>query len=243
MENNTNLDNLLSSSQSVPGFSAQKLMAGVFSWMFLALCISAVFAYIFGHYPPFQDLISNPVTGGRTLLGWIIALSPFGFILLLSAGYENFSLGLNAFIFIAFSALMGISLSSVFVFFDPNSLAMTFGITAVTFGVMAITGYTTKTDLTKFGNILIMALVGVIIASLINFFLHSSALDLIMSLAGVVIFTGLTAYDVQKIKNMSLVAEQEGMDMRKLSIMAALTLYLDFVNLFLFLLRFFGRRR
>lgn len=242
MEKNTNLDNLLSSSKVERGTTTQNLVSGVFSWMFFALCISAVFAYGIGH-SSFINLILDPETGARTILGWIVALSPIGFVLLLSAGYDKFSFGILALIFSLFSALMGISLSTIFIFFDPGSLALTFGITAVTFGLMAITGYTTKTDLTKFGNILMMALVGIIIAFVINFLLKSSALYFIISIAGVAIFTGLTAYDVQKIKDLSLVAEQEGMDIRKASILGALTLYLDFVNLFLFLLRLFGRRR
>jgi FtsH-binding integral membrane protein len=243
MENNTNLDKLLSSNSIEQRTSTQNLLSGVFSWMFFALCISAIFAYIVGSNSGYHALISNPETGAMTGLGWIITFSPLALVLLMSFGYQKLSFGPLALIFVVFSVLMGLGLSTIFIAYTSGSLALTFGISAVTFGVMAITGYTTKTDLSKFGNILIMALIGIIIASLINFFLHSSGLEYIISLAGVAIFTGLTAYDVQKIKNMGIAAEESGIDMRKMTIMGALTLYLDFVNLFLFLLRFFGRRR
>ncbi len=243
MDNKTNLDNLLSSSPVLPRSGTQNLITGVFSWMFLALCISAIISYVVSSNPMFSSLISDSLTGRMTSAGMVISLLPFGLVLLMSFGYQKLSFPLLALVFIIYATLMGISLSTIFLVYTATSLASTFAITAVTFGVMAVTGYTTKTDLTKFGGILIMALIGIIVASIVNFFLHSDGLYYLISFAGVAIFTGLTAYDVQKIKNLSLEAETNGWDTQKLTIMGALTLYLDFVNLFLFLLRLFGGRR
>jgi len=139
---------------------------------------------------------------------------------------------------------MGMSLSFIFLMYELGSIASTFAIAAGMFGVMALLGYTTKTDLTKFGSILIMALVGIIIASVVNLLIfRSNMMDYVISLLGVLIFTGLTAYDVQKLKRIGGTIDQSGESMRKLTIMGALTLYLDFINLFLFLLRFLGNRR
>ena len=243
MPNNTNLDNLLSSNSTVDRSSTQNLIAGVFSWMFFALCISAIFAYGVANTPSLLAYIIDPLTFRMTCLGYLIVFLPLGLVLLISFGLQKLSYPVLASVFVLYSILMGISLSTIFLVYTSTSLASTFAISAVTFGVMAVTGYTTKTDLTKFGGILIMALIGIIIASIVNFFLHSAGLYYIISFAGVAIFTGLTAYDVQKIKNLSLDAEQNGWDIKKLTIMGALTLYLDFVNLFLFLLRLLGRRR
>ncbi len=243
MENKTNLDTLLSSSPTIQKTSSQSLIANVFAWMFLALSLSAIFAFVVASNPDYLALIRNPITGGITGLGLFITFSPLGLVLLLSFGYQKLSFAPLALIFIIFSILMGIGLSTLFMAYTSGSLALTFGISAITFGVMAITGYTTKTDLTKFGGIMIMALIGILIASLVNFFLHSEGLYYLISFAGVAIFTGLTAYDVQKIKNLGIDAELNGWDTKKLYIMGALTLYLDFVNLFLFLLRLFGRRK
>jgi len=141
-----------------------------------------------------------------------------------------------------YSLLTGMSLSFIFIVYDIGSIISTFFITALTFGVMAVAGYTTKTDLTKMGSFLYMALIGIIIASVINWFMGSSQLDYIICIAGVLIFTGLTAYDVQKIKNIGSQIENGTETYKKLIIMGALTLYLDFINLFLMLLRLLGNR-
>jgi hypothetical protein len=147
-------------------------------------------------------------------------------------------------LFVVYAILMGMSLSFIFLIYELGSIASTFLITAGMFGAMALLGYTTKTDLTKFGSILIMGLVGIIIASIVNLLIfQSSMMDYVISLLGVLIFTGLTAYDVQKLKRMGSTIDQSSELSRKLTIMGALTLYLDFINLFLFLLRFLGNRR
>ncbi len=138
---------------------------------------------------------------------------------------------------------MGASLSFVFLAYTGASIAKTFVITSAMFGFMALLGYTTKTDLTKFGSIMIMGLVGIIIASVVNMFMQSPMMDYIISFIGVLVFTGLTAYDVQKLKRIGAGVDTESESARKLTIYGALTLYLDFINLFLFLLRFFGNRK
>jgi len=179
---------------------------------------------------------------GLSLFGWIVMLAPLGFVLLMSFRFQKLSAFSLTMLFIAYSVLVGLSLSFIFLIYTASSIATTFGVTALTFGVMAVAGFTTKTDLTKFGSILIMALVGIIIASLVNYFLKSSSMEYFISFIGVLIFSGLTAYDVQKLKNISsgMIAGEEST--RKYAIMGALSLYLDFINLFLFLLRFMGRR-
>ena len=146
-------------------------------------------------------------------------------------------------LFVLYSAINGVMLSSIFLIYTTSSIASVFFITAGTFAVMAFIGYTTKTDLTSMGKILLMALIGLIIASLVNvFFVKSTGFDLILSYAGVLIFVGLTAYDSQKIKQMLLMAPDAGEGAQKLALLGALSLYLDFINLFIYLLRIFGRR-
>ena len=160
----------------------------------------------------------------------------------MSFGFNKLSITSLMVVFIIYSLLTGMSLSFIFLAYSSSSIAMTFFITAGTFGTMALLGYTTSTDLTKFGSILYMALIGIIIASIINWFMNSTGLDYIISIFGVLIFTGLTAYDVQKLKRIGAGVEYDGETKQKLIIMGALTLYLDFINLFLFMLRLFGGR-
>jgi FtsH-binding integral membrane protein len=185
----------------------------------------------------------NPETGGMSITGWIIMLAPLGLVLLMSAGFRRLSASAMVLVFVLYSVLMGASLSFVFLAFTGASIAKTFVITSAMFGFMAVIGYTTKTDLTKFGSLMMMGLVGLIIASVVNMFMQSPAMDYIISFIGVLVFTGLTAYDVQKLKRIGAGMTGENETTRKLTIMGALTLYLDFINLFLFLLRFFGDRR
>jgi FtsH-binding integral membrane protein len=160
----------------------------------------------------------------------------------MSFGFNKLSYPALIGVFLAYAAVNGISLSFIFLIYNLGSIFNVFLSSVALFAVMAIAGYTTKTDLTKLGSILMIGLVGIIIASLINFFTKSDTMSYICSILGVVIFTGLTAYDVQKIKNLSNEDDGSG-GFRKLSIMGALTLYLDFINIFLFLLRLFGGRK
>jgi FtsH-binding integral membrane protein len=225
------------------GIIARTFMSQVFTWMTLAMGITALTAYWFASGELWKTLI-NPETGGMTGLGWIVTLAPIGFVLLMSFGFQRLSALAMTLLFIAFSVLMGMSLSFVLLAYTMASVFKTFLVTAGMFGVMAVTGYTTKTDLTKFGSIMMMGLIGIMLAMLVNFFLHSSTLEYIISILGVLIFTGLTAYDVQKLKRIGTGAGSYGEEnARKMSILGALTLYLDFINLFLFLLRFLGDRK
>jgi uncharacterized protein len=225
------------------GAIARSFMSNVFSWMTLALIISGVFAWYFGNTNNLLGLIFDMQTGKMNPLGYIAIFGPFILVLVMGMRFEKMSYGTMVILFGVFSALMGISLSTIFVVYTMSSIASVFFITAATFGSMAILGYTTKTDLTKFGSILYMALFGVIIASVVNWFLKSPGFDYIISIGGVLIFTGLTAYDVQKIKRIGQGIEYQDATSNKLVIMGALSLYLDFVNLFLFLLRIFGNRK
>ena len=220
---------------------SKTFLSSVFSWMFMGLLATAGMAWIFADNPYLTSLLINET--GMTMLGWIVMLSPIGFVLLMSFGFQKLSSSALMLLFIAYSVIMGMSLSFIFLAYSLGSIATTFVITAGMFGTMALLGFTTKTDLTKFGSIMIMGLVGIIIASVVNMFLQSSMMDYIISFLGVLIFTGLTAYDVQKLKRIGAQVEAGSESSRKLIVMGALTLYLDFINLFLFLLRFLGNRR
>jgi len=227
---------------------ARTFMANVFMWMTVALAVTAVTAYWFASTPGLMGSLMNEVNGhytGLSMLGWIVTLAPLGFVLLMSLGFQKLSPALMTLLFITFSVLMGMSLSFVLLVYTGASVFKTFAVTSAMFGVMAFLGYTTKTDLTKFGSILMMALIGMIIAMVVNMFMHSSMMEYIISVAGVLIFTGLSAYDVQKLKRIGagIGGDTQNADVRKMSIMGALTLYLDFINLFLFLLRFLGDRK
>jgi len=225
------------------GVIARTFMSQVFTWMTLAMIVTAGTAWWFASSDAWKSLI-NAETGSLTGLGWIVTLAPLGFVLLMSFGFQKLSALAMTLLFIAFSVLMGMSLSFILLAYTAASVFKTFIVTAGMFGIMAVAGYTTKTDLTKFGSILMMGLVGIILAMLVNFFLHSSSLEYIISILGVLIFTGLTAYDVQRLKKIGTGAGTYGEEnSKKLSILGALTLYLDFINLFLFLLRFLGNRR
>ena len=223
--------------------STKSFVSNVFSLMFTALIISGLSAIWFST-DGMKEIIMNNHNGvlKLTTIGWIVSLSPLGLVLLMGAGFQKFSFKTLLAIFLLYSTLTGISLSTIFSVYTTSSIASTFFISSLSFGVMALTGYTTKTDLTKMGSFLYMALIGIIIASLINWFMQSEQLDYIISIIGVLVFTGLTAYDVQKIKNIGSQVEQGSKSAQKLMIMGALTLYLDFINLFLMLLRLLGNR-
>jgi hypothetical protein len=178
-----------------------------------------------------------------TLFGYAVMFSPLVMVIIMSSGFRRMSFPLVFAMFFVYSVLMGMSLTSIFLVYTGAALFKTFLITSATFGVMAVAGYTTKTDLTKFGSILMMALIGIIIASVVNMFWYSGTLDIIISIVGVLIFTGLVAYDTQKMKRIAEGTEYGTENSNKLAVFGALSLYLDFVNLFLFLLRFMGNSR
>ena len=175
-------------------------------------------------------------------LMWVIALAPLGIVFYMSFGINKMSAGRAQTVFWIFAALMGASLSSIFLQYTGASISRVFFITAGTFGAMSLYGYTTKRDLTGWGSFLLMGLIGILIASLVNIFLKSPAVYWAVSVLGVLIFVGLTAYDTQKIKNMYFESDSSEISSKK-AVMGALTLYLDFINLFIMLLRLFGQRR
>ena len=175
-------------------------------------------------------------------LKWIVMLAPLGIVFYMSFGINKMSASKAQTVFWVFAALMGLSLSWILLVYTGVSVARVFFITSATFGAMSLYGYTTKRDLTKLGSFLMMGLIGIIIASIVNIFMKSSMMYFVISILGVLIFVGLTAYDTQKIKNMYAVSDS-GELLGKKAVMGALTLYLDFINLFIMLLRLFGQRR
>ncbi len=222
---------------------AKTFLSGVFMWMGLALSITAIVSWLFASNVSLMSMLFNPDTGSMNVMGWIVMLAPLGLVLWMSMGFQKLSASTLVLIFVVYSALMGASLSFIFLIYTLPSIAKTFVITAAMFGFMGVLGYTTKTDLTKFGSIMMMGLVGLIIASVVNMFMHSETMEYVISFIGVLVFTGLTAYDVQKLKRIGGSMEMGTEAARKVAIMGALTLYLDFINLFLFLRRFFGNRK
>ena len=222
---------------------SKTFVASVFSWMSAALVITAVVAYYFSQSIQLLSLLVDLELGKLTVLGYIVMFAPIIFVLAMSIGFNRFSYPVLLFLFLLYAAIMGASLSFIFLAYTSASIAGTFAAAAGMFGLMAVVGYTTKTDLTKFGSIMMMGLVGIIIASLINMFLQNDTMDYIISFIGVLVFTGLTAYDVQKLKNIGSGVQYGLESTSKLVIMGALNLYLDFIKLFLFLLRIFGDRK
>lgn len=229
--------------ESKPLSSSKSFIANVFAWMSLALIISAVISYAFGNNMELMQYLRNTETFKPTMLGYIVMFAPLILVMTMSFAFNRLSFILLAALFVFYSICTGLSLSFIFIVYTAGSIATTFIGAAAMFGLMAVVGYTTKTDLTSFGKLMMMGLVGIIIASLINMFVGSSSFDYIISTIGVLVFTGLTAYDVQKIKQIGQEAEYKNMPASKLSIIGALNLYLDFINLFLMLLRLFGGRK
>ncbi|MCZ4410236.1 Bax inhibitor-1/YccA family protein [Cryomorphaceae bacterium 1068] len=246
MEENNNMmfgrDGGQHSAQVDSGALAKNFVSNVMTYMTAALAITGVMAYWFGTNEDLMRLLYNAEGTGRSLLGWIAMLGPLGLVLLMGFRFQKMSSTGMLTTMIIFSLLMGISLSSIFAVYSASSITMTFLITSATFGIMAVLGYTTSTDLTKFGSIMMMGLIGIIIAMVVNWFMQSAALDYIISAVGVLIFTGLTAYDMQKLKQIGMQVDSGTDEGNKYALMGALTLYLDFINLFLFLLRFLGNR-
>lgn len=219
-------------------------MLKVYNYMGGGLVITGVLAYLFGTVPALQNLLYVETARGIGMspLGWIVTFAPLALVFFFSFRLSSMSLGAAQATFWAFSALMGMSLSSVFMLYTGVSIARIFFITAATFGAMSLYGYTTKRDLTGFGSFLFMGLIGIVIASIVNIFLASPAIYFAVSVLGVLLFTGLTAYDTQKVKE-SYWAGDDGVMIGKKAIYGALRLYLDFINLFIMLLRLFGSRR
>jgi uncharacterized protein len=224
-----------------PGTAAEidaglrQYMVRVYSYMAAGLAISGLVAYLAATTGFYQQIAGTPLI-------WIVMLAPLGMVLLLGFGINRMSIG-GAFVaFWIFAALLGLSLAGIFLVFTGASIARVFFISAATFAAMSLYGYTTGRDLSRFGAFLFMGLIGIVIAGLVNIFVGSNALQFAISVIGVIVFTGLTAYDTQRIKQVYLASDPAEMTTKK-AILGALTLYLDFINLFVMLLQLTGQRR
>lgn len=232
--------------QAATGFDAglRSYMLRIYNYMASALALTGIVAMLAAGSPAFMQAMYN-VQGnhvGLSGLGWLVMLAPVGLVMWLSFGLQSLSVRATQAIYWAYAVLIGLSLSSIFLAYTGTSIARAFFVTAGTFGAMSLYGYTTKKDLTRMGSFLIMGLFGIIIASIVNVFLHSSGLNFALSIMGVGIFIGLTAYDTQKLRDMYYQMGGGGDMAAKMSIMGALRLYLDFINIFTALLQLTGSR-
>jgi FtsH-binding integral membrane protein len=225
-------------------------MLRVYNYMVGALALTGLVAYGVANTPALLNLMYHQVQSANgsiglapTILGYVVMFAPIGLVLLLSFRIMQMSQAAAQATFWGYAALVGASLASILIVYTGASVAMTFFVTAATFGVMSLWGYTTKRDLTGMGHFLMMGMIGLFIAMIANIFFKSTAINFVVSVLGVVIFTGLTAWDTQKIKNTYYQIGGDTAVAGKAAIMGALSLYLDFLNIFLFLLRFMGNRR
>lgn len=232
------LDRLIREQEGSLSLAFPALMRKVYVWMTLALVLTGITAYGVASSPSLMmTIIQTPA------IMWGLIIAELAIVIAISAAINRLSLTTATLLFVLYSVLNGATLSLIFAVYTMSSIANVFFITAGTFGVMAAYGYFTKRDLSSWGKLLLMALIGLIIATLVNVFLvKSSGFDLILSYVGVLIFVGLTAYDTQKIKQMLAMQTDMGEGAQKVALLGALSLYLDFINLFLYLLRIFGRR-
>ena len=213
------------------------IMSQVYAWMTAGLLVTGAVATYTANSPALLNLIF-----GNPFAIWILFIVEIGMVIGLSAAINRLAPGAATVLFLAYSAVTGLTLSSIFLVYTSASIASTFFITGAMFGVMSLYGYVTQRDLTRLGNLLVMALLGFFIASIVNFFLQSAALYWIVTYAGILIFVGLIASDTQKIKRLSQQSTDDS-SARRIAILGSLMLYLDFINLFLLLLRLFGSRR
>ena len=213
-----------------------QFFAKVFSWMFVALAITGLTAYTVSTNASWMETIYY------TNLKWLVMLAPLGMVFLISGRLDRFNAMTTTILFFVFSVLMGISMTYIFMIYTASSITSTFFICSATFGSMAAIGYFTKRDLTKMGSFLYMALIGLIITSVVNWFIGSSTIYWLSSVFGILIFTGLTIYDTKRLKEMAHLYVNDEEMMQKGAIFGALSLYLNFINLFIYLLRFFGGR-
>ena len=232
------LDRLIREQEGSLSLAFPALMRKVYVWMTLALVLTGITAYGVASSPSLMMTIFQ-----TPAIMWGLIIAELAIVIAISAAINRLSLTTATLLFVLYSVLNGATLSLIFAVYTMSSIANVFFITAGTFGVMAAYGYFTKRDLSSWGKLLLMALIGLIIATLVNVFLvKSSGFDLILCYAGVLIFVGLTAYDTQKIKQMLAMQTDMGEGAQKVALLGALSLYLDFINLFLYLLRIFGRR-
>lgn len=230
------LEKIIRQQEMTNASTLKVLMRKVYLWMTLALMITGITAAGVANSPNILALIYS-----SQVVMWGIIIAEFGLVIYISARLEKLSLSTATTLFALYSILNGVMLSSIFLLYSTAIISKVFFITAGTFGVTALYGYATKKDLSSLGNILFMALIGLVIATVVNVFMKSAMFDLILSYIGVIIFVGLTAWDSQKIKHMMMVQQNADESAQKLALIGALSLYLDFINLFLYLLRIFGR--
>ncbi|MBQ5924140.1 MAG: Bax inhibitor-1/YccA family protein [Alistipes sp.] len=226
------------SHQTAAQATASTLFKSVYMQMAAALSITGLVAYFLSQSVAFWTMLAE-----NSSLIWIIFIAQIGLVIWLSARFTQMSMTTATLLFILYSAMMGVTMSTIFMVYTMSSIAMVFFITAGMFLAMSLIGYFTRMDLTRLGSILFMALIGIVIATVVNIFLGSETLYWIVSYVAVVVFVGLTAYDTQKIKHMLMEYGTPDEMGQKLALFGALTLYLDFINLFLYLLRIFGDRK
>jgi hypothetical protein len=214
----------------------RQYMLQVYNYMASGVALTGIVAYLTAAYEPLRTAIFT------TPLAWVVMLAPLAAVFFLSFKINSIKFSTAQAIFWGYAGLMGLSLASIFLVFTGESIARVFFITAGTFGAMSLYGYTTKRDLSQFGSFLMMGLIGIILASLVNMFLGSTGLQFAISVIGVLVFTGLTAYDTQRIKELYSEIDDSEIFGKK-ALMGALTLYLDFINLFIMLMQILGNRR
>lgn len=227
----------LSAQRTMDRSVAATFMRNVYYWMAGALTITGLTAMLVANNPTWMQIIF-----GNTALIWGLFIGELVLVMILSAAINRMSFSTATILFILYSIINGVTLSSIFVVYTAGSLASTFFITAGMFGALAVYGTVTKKDLSGIGRFMFMTLIGLIIASIVNIFMHSETLYWITTFVGVVVFAGLTAWDAQKIQQLALSVDGESETSQKMALLGSLTLYLDFINLFLYLLRLFGKR-
>ena len=237
-------EDLLDSSKSYSKEITRDFFKQVYMYMFGALAISGIIAYMAGTpefiFSNFVSYDAATNTASPNALFWVVSLAPLGLGLVIQMAYRRLGLGLLMFLFLAYAVLMGLSLSVILITYSMASIAITFFVTAGAFGAMAILGYTTNTDLTKFGSLMYMLFIGIFISSIVNIWLGSDTLDFVISIIGVFVFTGLTAYFMQQLKNTAENDMLDGVERNKLALVGGLILYILFINLFMSLLRLLG---
>ena len=246
MDYNRNTTDYAQPQASTVDAGLRSYMLRIYNYMASGLALTGITALLASQSEAFLSAVYHMEGGyitGMSGLGWLVALAPLGFVLALSFGIQKMKSSTAQMVFWAFAVVMGLSMANIFLLYTGESIARTFFITAGTFGAMSLWGYTTKRDLSGMGSFLFMGLIGLILASVVNIFLQSSMMAFVISVIGVLVFVGLTAYDTQRLKNMYYQISGHGEALAKASIMGALSLYLDFINMFIFLLQLIGDRR
>lgn len=234
------MNNIIDQHEGISKEMTREFFRSVYGYMFTALGISGIIAYFAGTPEFFTEYFMTE--GGISPLFYVVAFAPVGLGLLIQMAYQRLSLGVLLALFMVYSALMGLSLGVIFLVYSGAAIASTFFVTAGAFAGMAILGYTTKVDLTKFGSLMYMLFIGIFIAGIVNIFMKSDTMGFVIAVIGVFVFTGLTAYFMQQLKTVAQDENLSGIDRSKLSLIGGLQLYILFVNLFLSLLRLLGSR-